>query len=197
MPCCWSSLARRPYHSPAAQPQAQSLRHAPRRFLDQCGPPPRTCGRGKGAAPGPLAVGHRQRMSHALTWRGGSRAARRPSPRRRRAKPTLESGRPCWRPMVRGGEAPAAQQRDLCLGCWWQPRRAAVRPGGAVAHARLALGGQPIAPFADGARAGAERRSHGSHCPATRQSAFDYAVWSAHSHGRPSGAPAWRLTVDG
>jgi len=60
----------------------------------------------------------------------------------------------------RAGEALAAQCRDLRLGRCGQSRRAAMRSGGAVAKARLALGGEAMAPFAHGPGRDAHRRGY-------------------------------------
>ena len=69
----------------------------------------------------------------------------------------------------RAGTALTPQRLDLGLGRRGQPRRAAVRPRGAVAQAGLTFGSETLAPLAHRARAGAQRRGHTGNRPAGGQ----------------------------
>ena len=81
----------------------------------------------------------------------------------------------------RAAQALTAQRLDLVLRLLGQPRRAAMRPGGAVDQAGRTLGGMTIAPLADGLGGDAQGRGDGGHRPAGAQ-ALDHQH-SAVRHG--------------
>lgn len=73
----------------------------------------------------------------------------------------------------RTGAALAAQRLDAGGDLGGLPGRAAVRSGGAVAQAGLALGGMAVAPLADGPRGDAKAGGHRRHALAHRQPGDD------------------------
>ena len=97
-----------------------------------------------------------------ITGGRGSRAASRPSPRRRSTTPTVDSGRPSWRPIAgpcQPGQVwrrKASISSSACPGSGW----AAMRPRRAIGKSGLALGSEAVAPLANSADRHALRRGN-------------------------------------
>ena len=103
---------------------------------------------------GPLALVADDR---GLGLEGGEAAEAEPAQHQaRRSRPA----RPSWRAMAGPDRRWRRSASISAVPLGGQPRRAVVRPRGAVAQAGLALGGMPVAPLADGAWGDAEAGGH-------------------------------------